>query len=335
MNPKICFFGEMLLRLSPNSDHWVTSNNIPCHLGGAELNTATALANWGIKTKYVTAVPDNFFSRQALCYFKEKNIDATDIVFSGDRLGLYYLPIGMDVKNATIVFDRKNSSFSQLTHSVFSWDNIFKGCSWYHFSTIVQSLNDTIAETSRESIQAALQSSVQISVDLNYRATLWNERNPLKIIPNLVQACDLIMGNIWSIEKLLGIPSPLENSEGKTISELLSAGNSVAEAIFKQYPKAKVIALTFRLDNEYIGFLKRRDTEYVFSHQKIKTVNDRVGSGDCFMAGLIYGENQKFSDQKIIDWATAAAINKLKEVGDTTSQTIADVENTISEKLQH
>lgn len=333
MNPKICFFGEMLLRLSPASDQWVSSNSIPCHIGGAELNTATALAQWGMDTKFVTALPDNFFAKQALSFFKQKNIDDSHIVFSGDRLGLYFLPEGMDVKNATIAFDRKHSSFSELDHCVFSWDDIFKGSSWYHFSTIIQSLNDRVAEVSKESILKAKQSDVRISVDLNYRATLWNQRNPLEIIPNIVQSCEVIMGNIWSVEKLLGIPTPLKDSNGKSLQELLAAGETVANQILENYPNAKLIALTFRLENEYVGFLKRRNTSFVYSHQKIKTVKDKVGSGDCFMAGLIYGENQKFSNQKIIDWATAAAVNKLQEIGDTTQQTILDVENTIAEKL--
>ena len=209
----------------------------------------------------------------------------------------------------------------------FDWENILKDSTWYHFSTIGQSLNGNITKVAAEALKKATELGLTVSADLNYRASLWKTRNPLKVIPRFVKNCDLIMGNLWSVEKLLGIKSPIESSAGKSVEALLQAAEETSDNIFSKYKKAKIVSLTFRLDDEYIGFLKERGKNSVYSHQKISLVRDRVGSGDCFMAGLIYSKIQNFENQKMIDFATSAAILKLSEIGDTTSKKSSDILN--------
>lgn len=324
---KVFCFGEILLRMSPSlNGKWIHQASMPVYVGGAELNVAHALAKWNVPVKYGTAMPDNYLSREILEELLSKKIDVSSIYLSGNRIGAYYLPQGADLKNAGVIYDRAHSSFAELQPGMINWDKALEGCSWFHFSAISPALNENAALVCKEALKAAAAKGLTISVDLNYRAKLWQYgKLPKEIMPELVSYCHLIMGNIWAAETLLGIASTIESSANKTTQELVDAAGKSMLQVHAQFPQARGFAYTFRLEKEYWGVLQHGSKMAVSSKFIIGEVIDKVGSGDCFMAGLIYGFYQKHSPQEIINYAAAAAVGKLQETGDATQQTIEQV----------
>ncbi len=328
MNTVFCF-GELLLRLSPQlNGEWIKQKSMPVYIGGAELNVATALAAWNIPVSYVTALPGNYLSKEICTSLNEKKINTDNIIFSGNRIGTYYLPQGADLKNATVIYDRAFSSFSELKPGQIDWEKILEGKTWFHFSAISPALNANVAAVCKEGLEAAKKMELTISVDLNYREKLWQHgKSPKDIMPELIKYCDVIMGNLWSAETLLWINATINDSAGKSHEELIDAAGKSMLQLHQQYPTASTFAYTFRLQHEYFGVLQHGKEMAVSENFMIENVIDKAGSGDCFMAGLIYGLLHKYSPQQIVNFAAAAATGKLYETGDSTQQTEDDVRN--------
>ncbi len=333
MSKTLCF-GELLLRLSPSAEgDWLQKNMLPAFVGGAEANVATALALWDQSVGYCTALPDNFLSKQLANYLQKKNIDTSAIHYSGNRVGVYYLQQGTDVKNSGAVFDRAGSSFSQLQRGMIDWDKVFDGISWFHFSAIAASLTASAAGVCEEALEVASKKGITISLDLNYRNKLWQYgKQPIDIMPGLTKYCDVVMGNLWSANMMLGMP--IDDALVKTDSEkaYLEQAVNTSKAIQEKFPKVKTVANTFRFDrNEGIQYYTALyNGELVVSAEyNSDNVLDKVGSGDCFMAGLIYGMSNGHTPRQTLDFATAAAYNKLFIKGDTTNQTANDIKSTI------
>lgn len=320
-------FGELLLRMSPVlGGKWIDTNTIPVYVGGAELNAATALANWNIPVSYGTALPDNYLSHEIIDYVRSKNIQTDAIHFSGNRIGSYYLPQGADLKNAGVIYDRAFSSFWELQPGTINWDKALEGCTWFHFSAISPALNENVAAVCEEALQAAAKKGLTISVDLNYRAKLWQYgKQPTAVMPALIAYCDVIMGNLWAAEKLAGITSPLADSIGITTEAFIAAANESVAAFKQQYPKAKQFAYTFRLEKDYWAYYHDGNTVATSQVYNIEQITDKVGSGDCFMGGLIYGITQQHPAEEIVNFAASAAVGKLSEIGDATKQTVEEV----------
>ncbi len=325
-------FGELLLRMSPSLNRqWIRENTMPVYVGGAELNVATALAKWKVPVKYCTALPDNYLSNEIIEELEEKGIDTSTVYFSGNRIGTYYLPQGADLKNTGVIYDRAASSFAELSPGVIDWENVLDGCTWFHFSAISPALNKNAAAVCREALYYASQKGITISVDLNYRSKLWQYgMKPIQVMPELVNYCTVIMGNLWAAETLLGIDSPVESSTSKSKEELVDAAVNSMLALHQRYGQATSFAYTFRLDNEYWAVLQHGKEMAVSKEFAMGDVVDKVGSGDCFMGGLIYGLYNKHAAQEVIDFAAAAAFGKLKEKGDATNQTTEDVKKLLS-----
>ena len=326
-------FGEMMFRISPSLNRqWIKQANVPLYLAGAELNVASALAKWNLPVKYCTALPENYLSHEIIAELKERNIDTSAIQFLGSRIGVYYLPEGADLKNAGVIYDRNHSSFSELKIGMIDWDSILKDCSWFHFSAINPALNENIATLCKEGLDAARKKGLTISVDLNYRAKLWKYgKQPVEVMPELVKYCSVVMGNIWSAENLLGITSSLKESEGKTKKELLDAAGKSMKQIHITFPNVASIAYTFRLEELYYGALQHGPKLVVSNEFPLQKTIDNVGSGDCFMGGLIYGLYQKHPPQQVVNFAAAAAFGKLNEKGDATNHSVNDINKLLNE----
>jgi len=334
---KVLSFGELLLRICPDGDgEWLAENKLPFYVGGAELNVATALALWNIPSAYFTALPENFMSEQIVGYMDARNIDTSKIHHGGDRIGLYYLPKGKDLKNAGVIYDRANSAFAMLQTGTIDWDKVLEGVSWFHFSAICPALNQAAADVCLEAVKAATAKGITVSIDLNFRAKLWQYgKQPSEIVPQLAEYCDLIMGNIWAAEKMLAIPVPEGIVEADDKNTYLEQAKKTSEEIIKQYPKCKWVANTFRFDYKqgirYYTALYT-DNELLVSKEYLsEQILDKVGSGDCFMAGLIYGFYKNNNPLDTLNFATAAAYNKLYIPSDATTATVADVEKTLTE----
>ncbi|MET0635698.1 MAG: sugar kinase [Chitinophagaceae bacterium] len=325
-------FGELLLRLSPElGGEWITSASMPVYVGGAELNAATALAGWGVPTGYCTALPSNYLSEEIIDHLRDKKINVKAIHRSGNRIGIYYLPPGADLKNAGVIYDRAGSAFTELQTGMIDWDEVLKGYSWFHFSAISPALGAHTADLCIEAVKAASRLGLTISVDLNYRAKLWQYGTaPTDIMPELVKYCQVVMGNVWSVESLLGIPAPMADSTGRARAELISAARESMDMLREKYSGINTIAYTYRLSSDYFAVLDLMGEITVSNDFDIGLVVDRVGSGDCFMGGLIYGLTNKHAPAQVINFAAAAAVGKLHEHGDSTRQTVADVNHVLS-----
>lgn len=332
MISKVLCFGELLLRISPapQEDVGVEKHPFYLYMGGAEANAATALAGWNVPVKYCTVLPDNFMSHHIIDYLEYKGIFTSSIILRGDRVGIYYLERGADLKGS-VVYDRAGSSFSELKPGVIDWDKIFRDVSWFNLTAISPALNENVAAVCLEALEAASRKNITISMDLNYRSRLWKYgKQPVEIMPALVEYCDLIMGNIWSANTLLGTAIDEDIHVKASKQAYLEHARSTSIEIMDRFPKVKTVANTFRFDgaSDHTNYYTAMYTNGKLFHSpefNCGAVVDRSGSGDCFLAGLIYGFYNQHAPQDIINYATAAAFGKLQEQGDVTGQDVLTV----------
>jgi 2-dehydro-3-deoxygluconokinase len=325
---KVLAFGELLLRISPALTEDATGKHpMLLYMGGAELNVATALAGWNVPVKYCTVLPDNFMSRHVISYLEYKSIYSSSIVFAGDRIGVYYLERGADLKGS-VIYDREHSSFSQVQTGMIDWDKVLHDVEWFDFSAISPALGHNVADVCLEAVEAASRKNITISLDLNYRSRLWKYgKQPIEIMPKLTEYCDVVMGNIWSANTLLGIPVDEHIHDKKSKQAYLDHAKTTSQEIMQKFPKCKVVANTFRFDGQrndvlYYTSLFMDGQQYNSPELTCKGVVDRSGSGDCFMAGIIYGLYNKLDAQQLLEYATTAAFGKLQETGDATDQDV-------------
>lgn len=334
---KVLCFGELLLRVSPApEDSAVEKHPFFLYMGGAEANVATALAGWNVPAKYCTALPDNFMSRHVTDYLEYKGIFTSSVLFTGSRIGVYYLERGADLKGS-MVYDRDHSSFSQLKRGMIDWDKVLRDVSWFNFTAISPALNANVADVCLEALEAASRKGITISVDLNYRSRLWKYgKKPTEVMPALLEHCDLVMGNIWSANSLLGTGLDADIHGKQSKQAYLDHAKETSEEIINMFPKVKTVANTFRFDSDnnhlqYYTSLYTGGQQYHSPEFSCAGVVDRSGSGDCFMAGLIYGFYNRNQPQEILDYATAAAFGKLQEQGDATGQDVLTVKRVKTE----
>lgn len=339
MTGKVLSFGELLLRICPDSaGEWLADNSFPVYVGGAEANVAVALSLWEVPSAYITAVPDNFIARQMVGYLDNLKVETSAIHYSGERIGLYFLDKGKDLKNAGVIYDRNYSSFSALTTGTIDWDKVFEGVTWFHFSAICPAINQAVADVCEEALKAASARNITISIDLNFRAKLWKfGKEPVEILPELVKYCDVVMGNIWAAEKMLGIPVPEGVVEQHDKNVYLQQSAISSKAIMEQFPNCKSVANTFRFDHgkgiQYYTTLYTQDNLFVSKAYIADTIAGKVGSGDCYMAGLIYGFYNELNPQEVVDFATAAAFAKLFTESDFNTTKKEDIRSVVEPYL--
>jgi 2-dehydro-3-deoxygluconokinase len=334
---KILCFGELLLRFSPEGEgQWLKSHDLPVYLGGAELNVATALANWKLPVSYFTILPENYLSKDILAALDDRRILTDTIFLSGERIGIYYLKQGLDLKNQSVIYDRAHSSFGELKKGMINWDLVLHDVSWFHFSAISPALSESVADVCLEALQAASKRNITISIDLNYRPKLWRQRNPHGVMSELLLYCDVVMGNIWSAHDLLGIPLDSHMIQVNDRAIYLQHAHQTSVRILKRFARVKTVACTFRFEEGELGIIYYASLysahhwadSYVYKSEQIV---DKVGTGDSFMAGLIYGLYNKQPEGETIQFATAAGFGKFFEKGDSTTQGLEIIRSRIKE----
>ncbi len=325
---KVLCFGEFLLRISPAADNQTAEKHpMQLYMGGAEANVATALAGWNVPTKYCTVLPDNFMSSHVIDYLEYKGIYTSSIIYAGNRIGVYYLEKGADLKGK-MVYDRDHSSFSQVKPGMIDWEKVFRDVDWFNLSAISPALNQNVADVCLEAVEVASKMGITVSLDLNHRARLWKYgKDPLEIMPQIAQHCTVLMGNIWSANSLLGIAVDEHIHSHKSREAYLNHAKETSLAIIEKFPKCNTVANTFRFDSNqeditYYTSLYTEKEQFSSEVFSCKGVVDRSGSGDCYMAGLIYGKYNSLPPQEIVDFATSAAFGKLQELGDSTEQNV-------------
>ncbi len=320
----VLVFGELLLRFSSTEDQFISKNHtVSLFPGGSEANVSASLGQWSIPCAYISCVPDNALASNALQVLEELGVNTSKTVVQGSRLGLYFLLSANGLTSGAVVYDRKFSSFSGLMPGTIDWDSVLEGHTWFHWTALTPALSDNMAMVCKEALVAARKKGMKISVDLNYRSRLWDYgKQPLEVMPELVQYCDVIMGNIWAANKMLGIPVDDVLDRQTSVEDYSAHANASAEAIFNRFPQCQHVANTFRfMDNPthnlFYGTYHTRDNRhYISSVFETNDVVDRIGSGDAFMAGLIYGLTSCIDGQEIIDKATSAGYKKLFVKGD-------------------
>jgi 2-dehydro-3-deoxygluconokinase len=323
MMHKILSIGELLLRFESVENSNTSSNNIfASYPGGSEANVAVALSTLDIPVSYFTVIPDNSLAENAIDKIQDTGVDTSSILKKEGRLGLYFLQDPNGLTKGEVIYDRKYSSFYSVEEKEIDWNSIFGDCTWLHWTAITPALSDKWAHLMKQCLDEAKKQNLFISVDLNYRNKLWNYgKFPLEIMPDLVQSCDLIMGNIWASNKMLGTSITDELNRNTTKKEYFIYAQKVSKELFSIYPKCKHIANTFRfMDNSnhnlLYGTYHTPKGNWQSESLETNVLVDRIGSGDAFMSGLIFAICKEYSPQETIDFATSIGFKKLFIKGD-------------------
>lgn len=320
---RILSFGELLLRLSSTGASFLEKDSpVVVFPAGSEANVVASLAQWGVPCSYLSRLPDNELTSQALAVLSGLGVDVSTSILDGDRLGLYFLLSANGLTKGEVVYDRKYSAFSQLQPGMIDWDAVLDGYTWFHWSALTPALNESLADVCREALEAARRKGLVVSVDLNYRNKLWNYgKQPIEVMPELLPYCDVVMGNIWAANKMLGT-SVLDSLDRNTPPDTyFEHAKESAQEVFAHLSQCQHVAYTFRFmdsptHNLLYGTYHTRSGDFMSTVQETNAVVDRIGSGDAFMAGLIYSLVSEKEGQEVVDTATAAGFKKLFVKGD-------------------
>jgi len=328
MAKKVVTMGEIMLRLStPGHKRFSQADSFDVVYGGGEANVAVSCANYGLDAYFVSKLPNNPIGQAAVNHLREYGVNTDYITRGGDRVGIYYLETGASMRPSKVVYDRANSSIAEATIADFDFDEIFKDADWFHFSGITPAISEIATEVTREALKAAKKHGVTVSVDLNYRKKLWSPERAKEVMTDLMQYVDVCIGNEEDAEKVLGF-KPGESDVTKGELEL-----DGYKDIFKQMKDTfgfKYVVSTLReshsaSDNGWSALMYDGDE---FHHSKKYDVRivDRVGGGDSFAGGLIYGlvSGKDFKDA--LEFAVAASALKHTISGDFNLVDVEEVE---------
>ncbi len=324
-----------MLRLStPGYLRFSQARQFDATFGGGEANVAVSLANYGMDAQFVTRFPDNDIARCCIRDLHSYGVKTDFCIFGGDRLGIYFLETGAVARPSKVVYDRAHSSISTIQVGMIDWDKVFEGADWFHWTGITPALSQGAADVCLEAIKAANRLGVKVSCDLNYRKNLWKYgKKAGEVMPALVEGCDIILGNEEDADKVFGIkPEGFDvTATAGTIDQ--KRFQSVGEQLMARFPKAKKVIITLRGSinanhNTWGGVLWDGKQLYQSPRYDITHIVDRVGGGDSFMGGLIYGLlTWPEDDQKALNFAVAASCLKHTIFGDFNQVTVAEVEN--------
>lgn len=332
MNKKVVAFGEIMLRLStPDYLRFSQSNTLNATFGGGEANVAVSLANFGIPVDYVTRLPKNDIGQACLMDLRKYGVGVENIVWGGERLGIYFLETGAVSRGSKVVYDRAHSAVSEIKPGMIDWEKVFEGANWFHWTGITPAISQSAADVCLEAIQTANKLGITVSCDLNFRKNLWKYgKKAGEVMPELVAGTDIILGNEEDAEMVLGIKPEGVNITGGHVEA--AAYQSVSQQIMTNFPRCKKVITTLRGSvnanhNSWSGVLWDGGKLYESPTYQITHIVDRVGGGDSFMAGLIYGLlTYKNDDQKALNFAVAASCLKHTIYGDYNQVTVDEVE---------
>ena len=332
MAKKIVTFGEIMLRLAtPDHQRFTQATSFCASFGGGEANVAVSLANFGLNTEFVTCLPKNDLGQSVLMDLRKHNVGTDHIIQGGERLGIYFLETGSVSRPSRVIYDRAGSAIAEIKPGMINWDIVFDSASWFHWTGITPAISDGAAQVCLEAIIAARKRGITVSCDLNFRKNLWKwGKTAIEVMPDLVKHCDVILGNEEDAEKVFGIkPDGADVSGGHVIA---ASYESVCVKLKKQFPEAKKIIITLRGSinadhNTWSGVLYDGKKLFEAPEYQITHIVDRVGGGDSFMGGLIYGLlTYPGDDQTALNFAVAASCLKHTIPGDFNLVSVSEVE---------
>ena len=329
---KIITFGEIMLRLSPPGVlRFRQAKSLDVNYGGGESNVAVSLANFGMKTEFITRLPASDMGDACLQFLRQYNVGTQFIQRGGERLGIYFLEKGSVMRGSQVIYDRGNSSFATIKPGMVDWKTVFQNADWFHWTGITPAISEGAALACIEGVKTAREMGVTVSCDINYRAKLWKwGRTAQEVMEELISYCDLAIGNEEDAEKVFGIHAPETNiTAGKVLGENYAF---VCSEMAKKFSTLKIIAITLRGSfsanhNTWSAVMWKKGQFFTAPIYNITDIVDRVGGGDSFAGGIIYGLINKESDpQNALNFAVAASALKHTIVGDFNLVSISEVE---------
>lgn len=332
---KIVTFGEIMLRLAtPGYLRFSQTNELTATFGGGEANVAVSLANYGMEAEFVTRLPENDIAAACVKDLHKHGVKTDHIVYGGDRMGIYFLETGAVARASKVVYDRAHSAISEIKPGMIDWEQVLAGADWFHWTGITPAISQGAADVCLEAIQTAKRLGIPVSCDLNYRKNLWKYgKKASEVMPDLVAGCDIILGNEEDAEKVFGI-KPEGFDVTATAGEVNAAEfESVCTQLMQRFPRARKVIITLRGSinanhNTWGGVLYDGKQLFQSPRYDITHIVDRVGGGDSFMGGLIYGLlTYPQDDQQALNFAVAASCLKHTIYGDYNEVTVKEVEN--------
>jgi 2-dehydro-3-deoxygluconokinase len=333
---KVVTFGEIMLRLSPPGfQRFGQARSFDVTFGGGESNVAVSLANYGMSADFVTRLPKNDIGDACISFLRSFGVGTSKIARGGSRIGIYFLENGAVQRGSKVIYDRDVSSIATIERGMINWDQVFEDADWFHWTGITPSISAGLCDVCLEGIKKAKEKGLTVSCDLNYRAKLWKwGKKAGEVMPELVKHCDIAVGNEEDAEKVFGIKAPdTDITAGKIEAEKY---RYVVTEMKKTFPGLKFIGVTLRgsisaSHNTWSGILYDGSKLFVGPKFDITHIVDRVGSGDAFVGGLIYGLRTFGKDlQKALNFSVAASCLKHSIAGDFNMVPVEEVEKIMS-----
>ncbi len=330
MDQKVITFGEIMLRLKPPAfERFLQSPVFEATFGGGEANVAVSLANFNVPVSYVTLLPKNDIGTACISELRRFGVDTSMIKSGSGRMGIYYLEAGANQRPSKVVYDREYSSIALAKPEDLDWGNIFKGATWFHITGITPAISESAAKLSIEAVRTAKNMGLTVSCDLNYRNNLWKYgKTAIEVMSELVKYVDIGIANEEDCQKSLGIHVDVAVEKGELDT---GAYELLARKVLEKYPQMKLIAITLRESksadqNGWSACACDGKKFYLSRRYEISDIVDRVGGGDSFSAGLIYGLNAYVNTEDALSFAVAASCLKHSINGDFNRVTIPEVE---------
>ncbi len=325
---KVVTFGEIMLRLATQRrERFTQAREFEVTYGGGECNVAVSLAHFGVDATFVTAIPDNDIGQACINYVRQFGVDTSEILRQGNRLGIYFLESGAAMRASKVVYDRAGASIAELKPGTVDWEKVFSGKDWFHFTGITPAISETAAATCAEAADAAAQLGLTVSADMNYRKNLWSPEQAQAVMKPLMKHVDVAIGNEEDAEKCLGVAAEgVDVSTGEIDAE---AYRPVVQELVNQFDFKKV-GITLREsqsadDNDWSAIYYDGGGIFLGRKYAVRIV-DRVGGGDAFSAGVIYGNLQDgWSSQQVLDFAVASSAMAHTFHGDFNLVTVKEV----------
>lgn len=307
---KVVSFGEIMLRLSPDGYYKLFQKpELNTSFCGAEANVAVALSNFGDEAEFVTALPDNDIGRAACRELMRYGVKTDNIVYTGDRLGIFFAEKGASQRPSKVIYDRKNSAIASADPSSFNWEKIFDGADWFHITGITPALSDSLAKISVDAVTAAKKAGLTVSCDINYRSKLWSAEKARPVMTEIMKYVDVCIGNEEDAEIVFGIKA---GATDVTKGQLDTDGYKKSLQTVAETFGCKIVAYSQRKsysasDNGWSGIIYDDEKKQVYtSAQYDIRITDRIGGGDAFASGLIYALHNNISPANAIETAAAA-----------------------------
>ena len=330
---KVLTFGEIMLRLrAPGHERFFQSNMMEATFGGGEANVAVSLANYGMAAQYCTVLPDNAIGDECIKELRRFGVDVSKVQRGPGRMGIYFLENGANQLPSKVIYDRAYSAIALAKIGDINWDKVFEGVDWFHITGITPAISENAMELSLESVKVAKEKGVIVSCDLNYRKNLWKYgKKAAEVMRELAKYVDVAIANEEDVQKSLEITVDVDVESGELDREKYRA---LGDKVLAAYPDMKMIAITLREShsadrNGWPACLNDGEDFHVSKKYEICDIIDRVGGGDSFAGGLIYGLNAYEDKQQALEFAVAASCLKHSIIGDFNRMSVSDVEKLV------